>query len=95
MSSTRLAILSPAARGPMHLPASMGQLVAQVESHQEIWDCWLQSWELPVTVGEIAPFLDELDDFFGGYLVVGDELQTSTSRTRVDLGDADPKGVQT
>ena len=60
MSSTRLAILSPAARGPMSLPASMGQLVAEVESHQEVWGCWLQSWDMPVTTGEIAPFLDEL-----------------------------------
>jgi phosphoserine phosphatase len=44
----------------MTLPASMGQLVAKVESHQEVWGCWLQSWDMPVTVGEIAPFLDEL-----------------------------------
>ncbi|MGE4530606.1 MAG: phosphoserine phosphatase SerB [Acidithiobacillus sp.] len=60
MSSTRLAILSPVACGPMSLPASVGQLVAKVESHQEIWGCWLQSWDLPVTISEIAPLLDEL-----------------------------------
>ncbi len=60
MSSTRLAILSPAGRGPMSLPTSMGQLVTKTESHQEIWGCWLQSWDLPVSISEIAPLLDEL-----------------------------------
>lgn len=60
MSSTRLAILSPAGRGPMTLPSSMGQFVHRTESHQEVWGCWLQSWNLPVAVSEIAPFLDEL-----------------------------------
>ncbi|PKY12082.1 phosphoserine phosphatase SerB [Acidithiobacillus marinus] len=60
MSSTRLALLSPVERGPMTLPASMGQFVQRTESHQQIWGSWLQSWHLPVAVSEIMPFLDEL-----------------------------------
>ncbi|WP_123104267.1 phosphoserine phosphatase SerB [Acidithiobacillus sulfuriphilus] len=60
MTTTRIAILSPTEQGPMPLPASAGQLVTQLETHQEIWGWWLQSWALPLGEGEIMPFLQEL-----------------------------------
>ncbi|WP_298169982.1 phosphoserine phosphatase SerB [Acidithiobacillus sp.] len=97
MSSTRLAILSPAAHGPMQLPASMGQLVAQVESHQEVWDCWLQSWELPVTVGEIAPFLDELSRqaLHQGREVIWAPMSSASSSVRLVLhGVGQPEALR-
>jgi len=60
MSATRLAILSPAAVGPMPLPPILGHIVQGHLEQREIWDCWLQDWELPVSVSELSPILDEL-----------------------------------
>ncbi|CDQ11079.1 Phosphoserine phosphatase SerB [Acidithiobacillus ferrivorans] len=97
MSSTRLAILSPAARGPMSLPASMGQLVASVESHQEVWGCWLQSWDLPVTISEIALFLDELarQALQQGREVIWAPMSSASSSVRLVLhGSAQPEALR-
>jgi|AOMQ01.1.fsa_nt_gi phosphoserine phosphatase len=97
MSSTRLAILSPAARGPMSLPASMGQLVASVESHQEVWGCWLQSWDLPVTISEIALFLDELarQALHQGREVIWAPMSSASSSVRLVLhGSAQPEALR-
>ena len=97
MSSTRLAILSPAACGPMSLPASMGQLVASVESHQEIWGCWLQSWDLPVTISEIASFLDELarQALHQGREVIWAPMSSASSSVRLVLhGNAQPEALR-
>lgn len=60
MSSTRLAILSPSAVGPMPLPAIVGSIVQGHLEQREVWGCWLQDWELPVSVSELSPVLDEL-----------------------------------